>query len=103
MSYIVREYDCPGHGLFEMLVRRSEDPPTEPCPECGAPCPVVISAPLFRPQRGAVARGGIAEKPFPHALDTEPLADGMPLAEWKAKRRALHVDQRRAAIKKAIS
>jgi len=89
------EYDCPDHGRFEAQVDRSSIPDFHPCPDCSALSPWRISAPLFKPQRGAVAQGKIAESPHQLALDTRPLAEGMPLREWKKRRAAMWRDHDR--------
>lgn len=86
MSLRAQEYMCPEHGRWDDLVERASASEPHPCPACGAPSEAAISAPLYKPQRGAVTQGKVNDKPFPHAMDTQPLADGMPLAEWKRRR-----------------
>lgn len=108
---MVAEYLCPVHGRFEELVERDgngDAPPTRVCMEttgrterfhhfCGqisqfaisAPRPKVLSVPVYAAQRG----GDMKERP-PGMLDTRPLAEGMPLAEWK-KVQQKHAQERR--------
>lgn len=84
---ILGEWTCPEHGTFEAIVPRAELD-AQPCPQCGARSPWTISAPTIH-QRAFVSchRGKSDEKPFPTAMDTEPLADGkVTLNEWKKQR-----------------
>ncbi len=106
---IVAEYDCPSCGRIEQLVQRDEngDPPeTVTCGQvfdCGeafaakygiAKCDQyatwTISAPKTRVlsvMPTAAIRGGDMKDRPPGMLDTRPLAEGMPMSEWKAKQR----------------
>lgn len=102
------EYMCPEHGRFELLVERDTngDPPVEmPCTEpeccdehpCGAPSPYTISAPKTAVDSvpcTAVTRGGDMKDRPPGMLDTRPLAEGMPMSEWK-KVQKKHTEERR--------
>lgn len=99
------DYECPEHGRFEAAVARPA-PDTAPCPErqesgeCSFPCvrgfesPWRISAPgsvLVR--RGEVVQGKVDAHPGDHyVMDTRPLADGMPLKEFKERRAKVHRD-----------
>lgn len=108
------DYECPGHGYFSVTVARDEngDPPAAaPCPaatdsigtnvdsgeqvslRCGRPSPWRISAPLGRVKLGEVTQGKVMDYP-PGAvcMDTRPLADGMPVHEWRAKQEAITRD-----------
>jgi hypothetical protein len=114
---LMAEYMCPEHGRVEIVVMRDEkgDPPTEakcmewlenadlnhpsyphPAVYCGEWAPFVISAPGIMkdsvPCR-AVVRGGDTER-RPGMLDTRPLAEGMPMSEWKKVQKS-HADERR--------
>lgn len=96
MSYIVAEYRCPLHGIFEETVERPA-PDEMRCPEsmfadrpCGtwspwcisAPKPKVLSVPCYASSSG----GDLKDRP-PGMLDTRPLAEGMSMTEWKDKQR----------------
>ena len=108
---ILREFRCPEHGVFESYEPGDAVPCPEwtdsdcPCGECqGGPCDLpsercFTSAPLGRVRAGEVARGKSDPPPHPLALDTRPLAEGMPLNEWKAQRAALWDGQRRRELK----
>jgi hypothetical protein len=117
------EYMCPEHGRFDLTVTRDAngDPPAvQPCDVitgeadlrdqpgemhpilCGKPSEYVISAPLGRIKRGEVTRGKADEKPTPFALDTEALADGMPLKEWKERRAKMWRAKDYAEFKKNV-
>lgn len=94
---IAREYACPDHGVFDLLVERNHATEREarPCPTCGAPSEMAMSAPIGRVRLGEVGRGKSDPPPSPIALDTRALADGMPLHEWKQRRRAMWNDHDR--------
>lgn len=83
---IVQEYICPTHDRFELIEACNEDETPRACPKCGAPSAYTISAPATHMPVGTVVTGGSDERP-PHALDTRPLAEGMPAAEWHKKER----------------
>lgn len=101
MSWIMLEYGCPSCGLrFESLEPRCEQPGELEC-ECGATAPRVMSAPLGRMKLGEVTRGK-SDPPPPHVMDTRPLADGMPLKEFKRQRREQAVKKRWAQIKSEV-
>lgn len=97
------DYECPDHGRFEALVSRPA-PDKAPCPArweagpCSGPCgyesPWRISAPgAVRARRGEVVQGKVDPHPGDHyVMDTRPLADGMPMAEFKARRAKVHRD-----------
>ncbi len=51
----------------------------------------------------SVTTGASDQAPFPHALSTKALADGMPLKEFKAQRKKMWRDKTRAENKKAVS
>jgi hypothetical protein len=90
------DYECPTCGCFEASPRRDEagDPPaTERCPSCGAVSVWRPSAALGRVKLGEVMQGKVMDYP-PGAvcMDTRPLADGMPVHEWRAKQEAITRD-----------
>ena len=98
---ILQDWRCPEHGLFEAVADNS-DVDAMPCPQCSA-----LSSWAPSPVRGRVkaaefTRGG-SDTPPPRVLDTNELGDGMPIEEWRAKRRAACRDERRAEIKAALS
>lgn len=115
-ALITCDFECSLHGYFVAMVPRdaSGDPPASiqcteivehehnceepPCSDCGfttwqcgesaAWC---ISAPPGRAKAGEVVQGKIDAYPGEHnVMDTRPLADGMPLAEFKARRAKVH-------------
>ena len=94
---IVAEYRCPEHGLFEVTAQRVDDgAPTEHACECGTVSPWTPSAPKMRVDTvlpTAAVRGGDTER-RPGMLDTRPLAEGMPMAEWR-KVQDKHREERR--------
>lgn len=94
---MLAEYLCPEHGRHDELVDRDAngDPPEfKLCTvatgdeECGWSCEFVMSTPRIKhPAFISTHRGKSDEKPFPEAMDTEPLADGkVTLQEWKKQR-----------------
>ncbi len=117
------EYLCPEHGRFELLVERNEKgdaPDVVPCActgsilriaealglvkpgdyeevQCGRPATWTISAPkpkVLSVPATAVTRGGDLKDRPPGMLDTRPLAEGMPMSEWR-KVQKKHSEERR--------
>ncbi len=88
-------YDC---GPFSALTSRDDD--TAPCPDCDNPAEWVMSAPHGSVRLAEVVRGGVAKADSPMFLDTRPLAEGMSMTEWKAKREKLQIERRHAERKK---
>lgn len=121
-GFIVAEYLCPLHGIFEVTVQRDANgdaPDTHPCmvidelgvvadlddhPDltlCCAISPWTVSAPkpkvwTVKPT-AAVSGGDMKDRP-PHMLDTRPLAEGMKHSEWKKKQRELTRARRHAQL-----
>jgi len=91
-TYEAAEYECPAHGRFAATVPRPA-PDNYPCAECGHASAWRFPTPHGRVKLGEVAQGKVMEYPPESVcLDTRPLADGMPLAEWKAKQRNITRD-----------
>lgn len=104
-GFLVAEYRCPEHGVFEATVQRDDAgnaPDEQPCPhvvdhdgeggvdECLEPSPWTISAPKSRVLSvvpTAASRGGDMKDRPRGMLDTRPLAEGMKLSEWKKLQR----------------
>lgn len=84
----MQEYECPEHGRFESLERRPA-PRLLPCPECALASDACISAAHTMTCYATVTTGKPETKPGPLALDTLPLGEGMPAAEFRKKRRAM--------------
>ena len=111
---IAAEFCCSEHGLFEITVPRDQLPDHAPCPRWksstdDAAVPVIRCAELSpwrfpspgatRVKLGEVAQGKVMEYPPEHVcLDTRPLADGMPLSEWRSKQEGITRD---VALKKS--
>lgn len=99
---IAAEFECPVHGRFEATMPRDRMPDALPCLSCDEPSPWRFPAPgAARVKLGELVRGKSDERP-PESimLDTRPLADGMPLAEWRAKQADISRD---IALSKARS
>lgn len=112
---IIHEYLCPLHGRFEAEVSRADVPDEVRCEAmgpgavrqgeqwhavpCGASSPWSPSGITSRVKPGEVVRGKVETTGLPAdvCMSTQALADGMPLAEFKAQRAKLHAD---LAIKK---
>ena len=87
MSYIAIEYWCAGCQVrFDYLETRSAIPPHRLHRPCGSVADRVLSAPLPKLQLATVTRGK-SDPPPPNAIDTRPLAAGMPVSEWRQKYR----------------
>ncbi len=96
-AWLMAEYACPVHGIFEQLVQREADgcaPDSVPCGDCFETSPWTISAP--HPTNDglvvrAVVKGGDTER-RPGMLDTRALAEGQSYTDW---RKAQREDQKR--------
>lgn len=111
------EYICPIHGRFERVVERDNGgaPSAMQCTAligygidlgydesgvavaCGQWSPYAISAPKTKVDSmpcTAVVRGGDMKERPPGMLDTRPLAEGMPMSEWR-KVQKKHQEERR--------
>jgi len=95
-SPISTNFECEEHGYFTATVPRANDggpPENWSCPSCEQPSAWRPTAPLGRVKLGEVVRGKVEEYPPGHVgLDTRPLADGMPVHEWRAKQEAITRD-----------
>jgi hypothetical protein len=100
MGYVLLEFRCRHCGArIESLEDRAQPAQTIAHAGCGGLADRTISAVRSLTVWGSVSRGAREEPPSPGCLDTRPLADGMPLREWRAKQRAYRRDQRRAWVK----
>ena len=104
MSYILLEYECPNHGRFESFQARSDQAASLLCPSCHARSERAISAPKVGTVWGYAATKAKSNDPHPNpvVLNTQPLADGMKLSEWKKQRREFRAEERRREIKKEL-
>lgn len=107
---ILADFCCPVHGPFE--ARADADAETAPCTHapvsystgpatgeegprqyftdtCGIESPWLPSPVAGSVKLGEVSRGKSDAKPGPMALDYRELAEGMPMSEFKAKRKKL--------------
>lgn len=98
---IAVEYMCTAcGGTFGLTVPRPA-PESVPCVVCDGATQLVVSAPMTRVKSGEVIRGGSDERP-PWALDTRPLADGMPVHEWRAQQTKKARADERAALRRKL-
>lgn len=111
---IAHEYLCPFHGRFTAEVLRSDVPDEMFCPvrlsesdalmlygalsqaqsRCGLTSPWSPSGITSRVKAGEVVQGKVETNGLPPeaCMDTRPLADGMPMHEFKARRAKVHAD-----------
>jgi hypothetical protein len=115
---VLHDYTCPEHGRFEAEVDRSEVPDAVSCPKrypprmialfganaeeaeriralhvCGKLSPWAPSPISGRVKLGEVVKGKVMDYPPEHVvMDTRPLADGMPMHEFRAKQMAITRD-----------
>lgn len=87
------DYACPSGHRFESLERRADAPDSKPCP-CGDTATRAISAVVGRVKLGEATQGKNPAKYPDFVMDTRPLADGMPLKEWKRERRLKALKER---------
>ena len=123
-SVVTADYECPVHGRFEAVVERDAngDPQAgAECPQqtgcividehggqhvqiCRAPSPWVIAAAgHVKVKAGEVSRGKSDARPADrHVMNTECLADGMSMTEFKKRRAAVHRDESLRRVRKAL-
>jgi hypothetical protein len=113
-SEVTADYECPTHGMLTARVTRGYDgdPPeaircTRPGTEfgmCGLTSPWRPSAPgAVRVKRGELVRGKGGERPPDrYVMDTRPLADGMPIEEFRARRAMVHRDESLRRVRQAL-
>lgn len=97
-----REYACDAHGPFELVVDLATSSTPRPCPTCAAPSERTLTASIATRMAVSIesGRGKSDGPPNPLAMDTRGLAEGkVSMQEFKAQRRALHRDNRRARAK----
>ena len=101
------DYRCTTCGCAtESFEDRSAPPDHVPCanPSCDAGAERIFSAAKIGTNwSGDVVRGKSDERPHGGVLDTRALADGMPLQEWKAKRREYWRNKDLAENKRELS
>lgn len=113
-STVTADYECPVHGRFTAIVPRdtSGDPPDavecswgdDDGADCGERSTFVMSAPgHVKVKVGEMVRGRSAERPADrYVMNTEKIADGMPIDEWKKERAAVHRDESLRRVRKAF-
>lgn len=104
MSWFLAEYACRRCGeRIESLEPRSAIPPTLPHATCGGVAERAISAPKVRTVWAEpVSRAKSDERPGPATFDTRAIADGMPVAEWRKRRKKLWRDRSYAQFRREI-
>ena len=94
---VLADFECPDHGVFE--ARLPSDYDFAGCPECGESARWVPSPVSGRVKISEWLRGKSDPRPpETYCMNTEPLADGMPYTEWRAKQETINRD---IALKKA--
>lgn len=83
-----REYLCPTHGAFDLVVDLATSRDPRPCPECGAASERTLEANIVARVANTFKRGKRDEM-SPLATTTEAIADGMPVEEWRSQRAKL--------------
>ena len=91
---ILADYFCRTcSDSFEATVP-SPAPDEQECPYCGEQAGWLPSPIRGSVRAGEVVRGPVAKPESPMFLDTRALGEGMPMSEWKAKRRKLYEERR---------
>lgn len=93
-----REYECPEHGPFEVVVDLATSRDPRPCPACGAASERTLEVRYVAKMAPSFVRGKRDEMP-PWATTTEAIADGMPVSEWRANRAKFWENHDRAKMK----
>lgn len=110
-GFVVADYRCPHHGVFEATVQRTDSgdaPDTQECPVvvaddgiteyCEEPSPWTISAPRVHTQFVISAtQGKSAPKPHRDAMDTRLIAEGRK-NEYRAQRKKLKEERRHRRV-----
>lgn len=94
---IVQEFACPEHGRFTATAPRDTD--AIACLRCGLVSSWVISAPVGYCDGTTVVRGKVAAQECPTWMDTRPLAEGMSMQEWRARRDKVWAEKRHKEAK----
>ena len=105
MAWRFYDYRCQKCSTtFESFEDRTAPPEVLPCQShCDGEAVRIFSAPSIGTNwLGSVNRGKSDERP-PGVMDTRALADGKPLSEWKAERKAYWRDKDLAENKKLIA
>lgn len=89
---MTQDFLCDDCGPFYATTDR--DATEAPCPDCGKPGQWVISMPKSVSVAASVVRGPVARPESKMFLDTRELGEGMPMSEWKEKRRKLYQERR---------
>lgn len=100
MSYINLDFYCGDCDATTSDLVERPPPDSYPCEICGALAERCLSAVRLKTQLVTVTRGKPDPMPSPLAMDTQPLADGMPYYEWREKRAKVFDEDRRRRIKK---
>lgn len=103
MGWRVAEFWCDPCAWRGESLEQAPVPASMPCQICGGDAEHVISAPKVKTVWATVTRGKNSkdDRP-PRALDTEALADGMKMSDWRAMRKKLHSDRRRAQVRRML-
>lgn len=94
---ILADFLCDEHGPFE--ARAPSDVDAVACPICGLSSPWLPTPIIGRVKLGSVSFGGVEKAPTPYHLDTTDLAEGMPMGEWKERRRKVWREWRHKKLK----
>lgn len=95
---ILLDYQCNACGATHEALETRPAPSSRPCPRCGDVAGRIFSPVALGTVWGAAASRGRSDEPPPGAIDTRPLADGMPYREWRKRRRAGRMDELRAGL-----
>jgi len=103
VGFILLEYLCECGARIESLEDRSDPARVITHLGCGgAVAERTIPAVKSLTRWGSVSRGA-SDPPPPNVMDTRPLADGMPISQFREKRRKYHRDRRLAKIRSWVS
>lgn len=96
---ILADYRCESCGTDQEHTVSSPAPDDVPCEFCDDRA-VWQPSPLISRVATTVVRGPVAKPDSPMYLDTRELGEGMPLAEFKEKRRKLYQERRHREFKR---
>lgn len=102
MSYINLDFYCGDCDATTNETVERPPPPSYPCEICGRLAERCLSAVRFKTPLVTVKTGKSDGPPSPLAMDTSPLADGMPYYEWRQKRDKVFDEERRRKLREKL-
>jgi hypothetical protein len=97
VSFFLADYRCDACLMIHESLEDRPAPEARECPMCGEQAERIISGTYTGTVYGRFVTGKSDERP-PGAMDTRPLAEGMPHHEWRELRRGQRMDELREGL-----